>query len=307
MENIFLHIVIFCIVLFFYIQFNFHLKTSNDLEVYTIEQPSKDKLEEICNIKQPLSFEYFINDTELLKSSIIETFNAFEVKVYDKSKSDSIPLTIDLTNKLFENDKTANFFTENNEEFLEETGLLKRFKFNDAFLRPNFVSNCYYDFSYGSNNVTTPLKYEINCRNYFFVKNGSVKIKLAPPKNSKYLYTTKDYGYFSFFSPVNPWNIQEKYKSNFKKIKWLELDIDKNNIIFIPPYWWYTFQYTSDTEILTFKYRTFMNNIAILPELAINLLQNNNTKLKVFENLAEISDQNIKDNVPPEKSNKKTI
>ena len=100
---------------------------------------------------------------------------------------------------------------------------------------------------------------------------------------------------------------QEKYKSNFKKIKWLELDIAKNNIIFIPPYWWYTFQYTSDTEILTFKYRTFMNNIAILPELIINLLQNNNTKLKVFENLAEVSDQNIKDNVPPEKSNKKTI
>ena len=140
MENIFLHIVVFCVVLFLYIHINFHLKTSDDLEVYTIEQPSKDKLEEICNIKQPLSFEYFINDQELFKSSMISTYAAFDVKVYDKSKQDSIPLTIDLTNKLFSKDTKANFYTENNEEFLEETGLIKRFKYNDAFLRPNFVS-----------------------------------------------------------------------------------------------------------------------------------------------------------------------
>jgi len=36
MEHIFLHIVIFCIVLFLYIHINFHIKTSDDLEVYTI-------------------------------------------------------------------------------------------------------------------------------------------------------------------------------------------------------------------------------------------------------------------------------
>ena len=287
MENIFLHIVIFCVILFLYIHIQFHLKTSDDLEVYTIEQPSKDKLEEICNIKQPLSFEYFINDHELFRSAISTTYSAFDVKVYDKIKQDSIPLTIELTNKLFSKDTKANFYTENNEDFLEETGLIKRFRYNDAFLRPNFVSNCYYDFLYGSDNVTTPLKYELNCRNYFFVKQGSLKVKLASPKNAKYLYATKDYGYFAFYSPVDPWNIQEKYKPNFNKIKWLELDIKKDNIVFIPPYWWYSFQYTNETEVLSFKYRTFMNNIAILPELAINLLQNNNTQFKVFEKLID--------------------
>ena len=141
MEHIFLHIVIFCIVLFLYIHINFHIKTSDDLEVYTIEQPSKDKLEEICNIKQPLTFEYFINDNELYKSSIVDTYSAFDVKIYDKKKNDSIPLTIDLTNKLFMNDNKANFYTENNQEFLEETGLIKRFKYNDAFLRPTFYQS----------------------------------------------------------------------------------------------------------------------------------------------------------------------
>ena len=37
---------------------NFHLNTSNDLEVYTIENVSKDRLEEISNLKQPVLFNY---------------------------------------------------------------------------------------------------------------------------------------------------------------------------------------------------------------------------------------------------------
>ena len=49
---------IFCIVLFMYIHIFFHLNTSDDLEVYEIDQPSKEKLEEICDIKQPVVFNF---------------------------------------------------------------------------------------------------------------------------------------------------------------------------------------------------------------------------------------------------------
>ena len=42
----FFSIIIFTIVLVIYIHINFHLKVSNDLEVYN-EKPSKDKLDEI--------------------------------------------------------------------------------------------------------------------------------------------------------------------------------------------------------------------------------------------------------------------
>ena len=56
--NYIFNIFIFVIVLFLYIHIQFQLKTSNDLEVYNIEKPSKDKLEEICDIRQPLVFNY---------------------------------------------------------------------------------------------------------------------------------------------------------------------------------------------------------------------------------------------------------
>ena len=49
---------IFCLVLFIYLHIQFHLKTGEDLEMYEIEQPSKEKLEEICDVRQPVLFDF---------------------------------------------------------------------------------------------------------------------------------------------------------------------------------------------------------------------------------------------------------
>ena len=57
-----LTIFIFCIVLFLYLHIQFHLKTSNDLEIYTIEEPSKEKLEEICDLRQPVIIDYKVDN-----------------------------------------------------------------------------------------------------------------------------------------------------------------------------------------------------------------------------------------------------
>ena len=62
MLKYFIAIFIFCLVLFLYLHIQYHLKTSDDLEVYTLNSPSKDKLEEICTIRQPVLFQYSNND-----------------------------------------------------------------------------------------------------------------------------------------------------------------------------------------------------------------------------------------------------
>ena len=49
---------IFCLALFIYLHVQFHLKTSEDLEMYEVDQPSKEKLEEICDIRQPVLFDF---------------------------------------------------------------------------------------------------------------------------------------------------------------------------------------------------------------------------------------------------------
>ena len=82
---------------------------------------------------------------------------------------------------------------------------------------------------------------------------------LIPPKNSKYLYEYKDYDNFEFRSPINPWDVQDEYKKDFDKIKSLEMTLEKGNILFIPPYWWYSIQYQEISSVACFYYRTYMN------------------------------------------------
>ena len=49
---------IFCLILFLYLHVTFQLRTSNDLEVYEIDNVSKNRLEEICDIRQPVILAY---------------------------------------------------------------------------------------------------------------------------------------------------------------------------------------------------------------------------------------------------------
>jgi len=300
-------VLIFCIVLFIYIHITFHLKVSDDLEVYEIDQPSKDKLEEICDLRQPVIFDYNIDG--LMKECNIDfigqNYGAFDIKVrnvkeYDISSELYLPLTLNTAMDIFRKDNDARFISENNHDFLEETSIIKTFRYNDNFLRPFSVSNCSYDLMFSSQGTQTPLKYELNYRNFFLVTQGSVKVKMIPPKSSKYLYTIKDYDNFEFLSPVNPWDVQSQFKADFDKLKTLEVTLNTGQIVFIPAYWWYSFEFSENTSISVFKYKTYMNNVAISNHLLVNLLQNQNVKRetvkkKHIDEETQINDENIEE------------
>ena len=277
---------IFCLVLFVYLHIQFHMKTSQDLEMYEIEQASKEKLEEICDIRQPVLFDF--DNQKILETSnkdyINNNYYAFEIKIRNTKDTDPdtelfMPLPLHAAIKLFNEDKTSSYYSENNGDFLEETGVIKSMKYNDEFLRPYMVSNCNYDIMMGSNGTCTPFRYEVNYRNYFVLTQGSAQIKLAPPHSVKYLYPNYDYENFEFNSPVNPWAPQAKYIADFDKIKCLEFTLNPGKTLFLPANWWYSIKFnTSNTSISCFRYRTYMNNIAILPYITLHALQIQNVK-----------------------------
>jgi Cupin-like domain len=309
-------IFIFCIVLFLYLHIHFHLKRSNDLEVYEIEQPSKQRLEEVCDIRQPTTFEFY-NDqllTQLSYQAIHTSYRAFDIHVRDVSKLPSsqaledktkiqqkgtehdpvlyIPVTFKIAHEVLKKDTEMKYFSEHNADFIDETGLIKIFQLNDEFLRPYMVSTCMYDILMASIGTTTPLRYEVNYRNYFLVTQGRVKIQLIPPKDTRYLYPINDYDILEFRTPVNPWKVQPEYQDDFDKIKTLEVELFQGMVMFIPAYWWYSIQFVvHETSVCSFKYRTHMNTISIAPQLFMNVLQNMNTKRDTLEKRAFIKDQ----------------
>jgi hypothetical protein len=293
-KEIIIAFFIFCIILFFYLHIQFHLKTSNELEIYELEQASKEKMEEICDLRQPILFdcddygEKIINTTN--KSVLLKNYPVFEVKIRDNKDDDGpsellVPLPLHVATRLFDEDKNATYFSEGNYEFLQETGAIKNMSYNDSMLRPSLVSNCYYDVLMGSKNVETPFRYEINYRNYFIVTQGSIRVKMAPPKSSKYLYPINDYENLEFKSSINPWTTQEKFKADFDKIKCLEFVLTPGRFLFIPAYWYYTFKFDENTSVSCFKYRTYMNNVAISPQIFMYALQNQNVERKIAKKI----------------------
>ncbi len=293
--NIVFNIVMFCTVLFIYLHVHYHLKTSNDLDVYEIDLPTKTKLEEICDLRQPIIFKFdadSIIDT-FQCNRVLDTYGAFDVKIRNvKDNTDDsemyIPLAFISAIKVIKEDTNASYISENNIEFIEETGLSKKFAHNDEFLRPPMVSNCMYDFIFASNCCKTPFRYDVNYRNYYLVTEGEVTIKLTPPKSTKYLCSKNDYDNFEFRSNVNPWQVQEQYKVDFNKIKCLEVTLTKGNIIFIPAFWWHSMSFSRNTSLCSFKYRTYMNNVAIIPRIVMRFLQRQNVKRIIASNASDI-------------------
>lgn len=302
---------IFCVVLFVYLHVQFHLKTGEDLELYEIDAPSKERLEELCDLRQPVIFDF--DGGQLMQTNLTtlaHMYPAFELKVRNVRDTDPssylyAPLPLHETISLFREDKGAQYFTENNAEFLKETGVAKQFQYNDEFLRPYMVSNCNYDVMAGSDGTRTPFRYEVNYRNYMMLTHGSAQIKLAPPHSAKYLHPLCDYEDFEFRSPVDPWAPQPRYKHDFDKVKCLEFTLMPGKTLYVPAYWWYSIQFGKGACLSCFRYRTYMNNVAISPYIFLHALQLQNVKHRVVRSdMSQLMDNTNKSsaehNVPEE-------
>ena len=279
-------LMVFCLVLFIYLHVHYHLRTSDDLEVFEIEHPSKDKLEQVCDLRQPVLFDYSRENLNNLctQQSMLDSYGAFDVRIRDLDLVEGVdeelyvPLSFANAHRAVHDDTNSRYMLESNADFLDETGLTKDFRSSDEFIRPHMVSSCVYDISIGSEGACTPFRYDLNYRNYYLVTEGEVTFKLSPPRSSKHLHEIKDYENFEFRSPINPWNVQSNYRGDFDKIKCLEITLKKGMMMYVPAYWWNSVRYTTLATLCTFKYKTYMNTVAILPKLFMRFLQLQNVK-----------------------------
>ena len=268
---------------------NNHYKRSEDLEIYEMDYTHNPHLQEICDVKQPVIFEFNSVDAELFERVNSDTMDMMEnndVKVkdifdyYPTNKVSDEWISVDYTTlpfqssrKLMKTDVKSHFFTENNGDFVEESSYYSHFRHMDQYLKPSFVVHTKYDVCMGSKNATTPLRYHTNYRQFYAVTSGKIHVKMTPYKSSKYLHPYKDYETYEFCSPVNPWTSgtaqsaaaqsaaaqsaaaqsatnQIKYANDLDKIKFLEFDVKSGYVLHVPPYWWYSIKYSNTDETI---------------------------------------------------------
>jgi len=82
---------------------------------------------------------------------------------------------------------------------------------------------------------------------------------------------------------MNPWKIQTKHKAEFSKVKVLDVDLIPGTLLYIPAYWNYSICYDEMSSIAVFQYRTYMNTIAVLPDLIMGVLQKQNVQKKIVK------------------------
>jgi len=276
-------------VVFIYLHVVYHLKTCNDLEIYEMESlPDKAKLEDLCNLRQPLVFEY--ENDEFLKCTPAQfTNNAFDLNVVDVSNV-SVPLSVEKANKLFEK---SPYYTDSNADFLKDTMLHRVYEQNDYPLRPPMVAYIKYDLLFGGKDAITTLKYSDFYRNYFMVVDGVVEVKLAAPRNDRFLNTQKDYNRSEFYSDMNAWQPADKIASTeYAKVKFLTVQLKKGQTLYLPAYWWYSFKLQGGV-VCSFHYKTFMNLVATLPDIMVGVMQRQNTKLVVAKPLEQFIKESI--------------
>ena len=279
---IIINILILCVVLFLYIHIYNHNKTSNYLELYEMENVSKEKLEDILNYKQPL----LLNNYNLVKNInmkyLLSEFSIFNINIYKNISDEICKINIQ---DYYSSTNYTNYLSYNNEEFLQETSINKILCKNDIFFRPHNVCKKKYDIIMGAKNNNTRLKYSINSRNLLYLSSGQIEVTLCPPKYYKNLHIKKNYETLEFYSQINIYNVEPIYKTDFNKIKFLRVILNVGQVLIIPPYWFYSIKFLEKHSIVFLNtYRTYINYVSLIPHLFMQLLQLGNVKLNIKKN-----------------------
>lgn len=297
-------VIIFMLIFFVYLHITAQWKKSEDLEVYEIDFVNQPQLQSVCDVKQPVLFkmEYTPTFYQRVHLAALAKYDTVDVKIKDvmeytnpaTTTVESLVLPLHSARKLTESDSKQRYICENNGEFIDETGLASLFSTLNEHIRPDYSVWTRYDLMFGSNKAFTPLKYHTHSQYFITVTSGKIHMKMTPWKSSKYLYPYKDYTSLEFRSPVNVWNPQHKYLGEMEKLRFLEFDVFPGYILFIPPYWWYSFQYTSDTNttVCAFQYNTVMNSLANVYDWTLHYFKKNNISIgtKTDTSIAGIDD-----------------
>ena len=293
---IIVNLIIFISVLIFYLHTYNHTITNNDREVLRELNVNRENITDLCSTKQPYVFtlqEEFLPSIPYLFNKTLNPENKLYFKDLTLLENTYVPVTLDEGFDLLKKDKKSKYLSQKNESIFVDPAIEMGYGILDLSLKPLENIKCDRDLILGSNYVKTPLRYELSCRNFFYVMGSEIFVKLYPPSDLDKLDIIPDYEELEFTSPINVWDSS----FNIQDSPPVEISLKPGEGLFIPPYWLYSFCLTKKSQICKVQYKTFFNMVSILPYLGRQILQKHNTKYLCHER-----QECVKAKIPKKKS-----
>ena len=292
-------LAIFFIVLFTYIHLQHQLKTGEDLDIYEFEYTSLKSLQEITQYKQPVLFALDLPSVK--RNPAIDPLSIKDIRDYYRpecgSSIDSISLSQHSARGLLDTDAKSYFYSDRNQNSLAKSeAWTKWFDTADTFLQPAFTVYKECDVLYGSQKTHTIATYHRESHVYLYIPHetnvGPVRVKMTPWKSETFMDPVADYLYYEFWSNSN------LYDNKNDRIKCLDFLVKPGDVLFIPPFWFYSIEYQDKTnEICMVKYTTGANLLANSKHIGKYFLQQQNIQEKWWKPLSQVVVVGVEDSV----------
>ena len=251
---VYITIFLLCIVL--YIHIYYHLKVSDEENIFEIDYTDKVNLEEVCNLRQPFTME--IENTLNMKSEQLKSrLNIVHQKRQKEEKGTTENDDADKSDKNEDNDIVTKIYSEHNKEILSDETIQTSIKSFEKLIIPEFTIQNVYDILVSDENFSTPFVSNFNHRNYLYFSEGNATIQFVSHKHNDKLEHHIDYELLQKVSTDVP--------SRVKGVTIKSINVKAGEFVYIPPRWWYSINFKSRSLVVKFQYKTVMNIIAHTP------------------------------------------
>lgn len=289
----YLFYIVFFLCLFLYLHISVHYRKGEDLELFETDYVSPEALSESCQSLQPLlvlgvrgvgslpnvqqltdgngSYEACLRDMrDFLPSSCSSSRDGDVGGIASDDlvaglKPVCLPMS-GILNILSSNVEEGRYISEGNSEYLEEAGVYKKVRhWGEDRFAPSYNVWTKLDVWMGNKGAFTPLRVHRFYRQFLVPRGpGVLTVKMTPWKSRKYLNAVSNDMMLETLSPIVPWGVpREDQKDSRSRLKFLEFVVKEGNVLYIPPFWWYSVEFSGpNMAVYSYTYVSVMNWLA---------------------------------------------
>ena len=255
-----LDLILFICIFFIYMHFIHEWKICESLELFETDYTDYYEFLSVCRLKQPFVCKYLLHNDDVFNIN----WNLLnDIHIYNQNDSSDV---IGSYHTLLSLIDKGNFYTQHNHEAIASSDIYDVLNSNSEYIKPISNIQTSYDIYIGSNGVTTTLQHNNSSSLFLLGVKGSQTIRLFPWSSIQ--RDNIDFLHYEFTSEKDIWNQPIE--------NMIEVELQKGQLLFVPPYWWYSCKHGVESHLLSASYISIINSITHIPYKLQSVIQQQN-------------------------------